>query len=148
VINNIISEYLPYFFLGIGLIAIAVSILYTSKNVNQKTKGILVEGIVYEQDYENNVFFSTSGVDSYNIKDKITVRFLTRKDEWITGAIKQDFALFYNQYKDGQTVKVYYEENNPNNFYVDTGQSEFLGRLFIAFVGLVFTTCGLYKILF
>lgn len=146
--NNIVSEYLPYLFLGMGLMAIAVSILYTSKNVNLKTNGISVEGIVYEQDYENTSFFSASDIDSPNIKDKITVRFLTRKDEWITGAIKQDFALFYNQYKDGETVKVYYQEDNPSNFYVETGQSEFLGRLFIAFVGLVFTICGLYKIFY
>lgn len=144
--QNFIAEYLPYIFLGIGLILIAVSVFYTSKNGELKTSGIHVEGIVFEQGYDTDSFFHTHDFETSNIKDKITVRFVTRNDEWITGAIKQDFVLFYNQYKDGQTVKVFYDEANPSNFFVDTAQSELIGRVLIAVVGLIFTIFGLFQI--
>lgn len=144
--DNFMSDYLPYFFLGIGLVSIAVSILYDSKNIKFKTFGIPAEGIVYEQDYDTTSFSSSNSLDSYNIKDKITIRFVTRNGEWITGVIKQDFKLYYHgQYKDGQAIKVFYDETNPANFYVDTGQSELLARVFTAIVGLIFSVYGLYQ---
>ncbi len=112
-----------------------------------KQNGIPVEGIVFRQEFDENVRQSYDNSFS-PVKDKITIRFLTNTNEWITGVIKQDFRLFYTgQFKDGETIKVYYNKDNPSDFYVDTKQSEFVGRLFIASIGLVFLLIGLYQVL-
>ncbi len=136
-------QYLPYLSLAIGLIAIAFSILYVSKKSKLKQTGICVDGIIFKQDTED---YSQSDISAEN---KITVRFVTQKKDWITGDIGQDFQFFYSgQYKDGESVIIYYDEHNPSNFYVDTKQSEIIGRMFIAIIGLVFLSVGLFKLLY
>ncbi len=54
--------------------------------------------------------------------------------------------FYYRQYKVGDKVKVYYDKNNPSNFYVETKQSEMIGRLMFAAIGLGFFLVGLYGI--
>ena len=138
-------DYQPYFFIAIGLITFACSIFWRSTKSNLKQSGILVDGIVFEQDFDNNRNHTFDNSDTL-IKDKITIRFVTQTGEWITGIIKQDFGIFFTgQYKNGDTIKVYYNKDNPSDFYVDTKQSELIGRLVIGLAGLGFLTIGLYK---
>ncbi len=108
----------------------------------------MADGIVYEQ--ESNANFNLSSDTTFNrVSDRIIIRFVTQKEEWITGMIQQDFQMFYTgQYKNGDAVKVYYEPNNPSNFYVDTKQSESTARVVMAIVGLIFIIIGLYKMYF
>ena len=138
--QNNFAEYQPYIFLAIGLIVLAVSIFWVPKENKLKQTGIPVDGIIFEGG--NNQSFD----NSYN--DKIVIRFVTQNQEWITGAIQQDFATFYTgQYKNGEKVKVYYDKDNPSNFYVETKQSELLGRVIGILVGLVFIVVALYRLL-
>lgn len=139
-------DYQPYIFIAIGLIAFAFSICWRSTKSNLKQSGILVDGVIFEQDFNNSRNRSFDNSDTL-IKDKITIRFVTQAGEWITGLIKQDFGVFYTgQYKNGDTIKVYYNKDNPSDFYVDTKQSEFIGRLVIGLAGLAFLTIGLYNL--
>lgn len=146
--ENIFSEYYPYVFLVAGIIFIAFSIFWESKNSNLKQTGICVEGIIFDQDIEQSFKWGLDTSNNYtSVKDKITIRFLTKKQEWITGTIAQGFRLFYNgQYKDGEKINVYYDLHNPSNFYVDTKQSETTGRLISGLVGLLFFIIGLYQL--
>ncbi len=116
----------------------------TSKNELKKT-GIPVEGIVFKQDYQPEIF---SGSNSQLVKDQIFIRFVTLKKAWITEPINQEFAVFYSdQYKDGEPVSVYYDKNNPSNFYVDTKQSDIQGRLLFAIIGVAFIVTGIMQYL-
>lgn len=146
--QNILSQYLPYIFFLIGLILVAVSIFYKSEKAKLKQTGLVADGIVYEQ--ENGINISVLPNNSYqSANKKTTIRFVTQKEEWITGMIQQDFQMFYTgQYKNGDAVKVYYDPNNPSNFYVDTKQSEGTARFFMAITGLIFIIIGLYKLYF
>ncbi len=79
--------------------------------------------------------------------NKVTVRFVTKEQEWITGEMKQEFAIFFTgQYKAGETVDVYYDPAKPSNFFIETGQSENKARLFIAAIGMIFCLIGLYQL--
>ncbi len=140
--ENFLTEYYPFMYLLIGLITLAYSIFAVSKKSDLKQTGIEVDGIIYDQ--EQDLSYHNS---SYNIKDKITVRFVTQQQEWITAPIKQAFASFYTgQYKNGETVKVYYNKDKPTDFYVDTKQPEFLARIIFAVAGLVFISIGLSQL--
>lgn len=144
--QSIFSEYYPYLLLLAGLVILAIAMFWESQNSKLKQTGICVEGIVFEQDVESSFRLSFSEPDHYrSIKDKVTIRFVTKKQEWITAPIKQDFSVFYTgQYKDGDKVVVYYEEKNPSNFYVDSKQSETIVRIIAALLGLMLTIAGLY----
>lgn len=145
--NESFAAYQPYIFLTAGLISLTISVFWNSKKNELQETGIPADGIIFEQDFENSINFSTKDSYSSPIKDKIIVRFLTQKQEWITGAIKQDFQFFYTgQYKDGDAVKVYYDKDNPSNFYVETKQSELTGRLVVGAAGLIFIIVALYQI--
>lgn len=102
----------------------------------------MTEGIIFDQD-ENDFSFYAADAS----KTKIVIRFVTQREEWITGVMNQDFQVLYTgQYKNGDKVKVYYDEKVPSNFYVDTKQPEWLGRLILGITGLVFALIGLYQL--
>ena len=123
-----------------------LSAFWESTKSKLKQTGIAVDGIVFEQGFDNSFNQSFDNSSSFT-KDKVTIRFVTQTGEWITGVIKQDFQVFYTgQYKNGDTVKVYYDKDNPSDFYVDTKQSELTGRLVFGSVGLIFLLVGLYKL--
>ena len=89
----------------------------------------------------------SSGDFDNNVNDKVIIRFVTRKQEWITGPIDQDFKIFFTgQYKDGDTVKVYYNPTLPSEFYVDTKQSELVTRIIGGLTGTCLTIIGLYMV--
>jgi hypothetical protein len=134
----------PLIFLIIGIVSFSYSIFKKSKKQLLKTTGEKVEGIVFKLDKSSGSFNNNYS----NVKDVVTVRFVTKDQKWITETVKQDFAIFYTmQYKEGQKVDVYYDLKDPLNFYIDLGQSEIIGRLVFGILGFIFIGIGLYQIL-
>lgn len=141
--QNIPSDYQSYIFICVGFISIGYAVLFKSKKSKLKETGISVKGIIYKQTESNSFDSNTTSANTI-----VTVRFVTENKEWITADINQDFQISYTgQYKNGETVNVYYDKENPYNFYVDTNQSEFLARIFAGILGLIFSMIGLYKLL-
>lgn len=134
----------PFFFVALGMAALFFAALKKGRASALKDTGEKVEGNIY--DIEQG-FGSRTGFDSSVSKsDKITVRFVTKKGEWVTSELKQPFALFFTgQYKPGDKIDVYYDPINPSAFYTDTRQSELINRVLIAFVGIIFCLIGLAK---
>jgi hypothetical protein len=140
--ENITYElFLPYLLSGLGISLILIGIFKKTTTSDLLMNGEKVEGIVFE------LGMKSSGFSGSNINDKVTIRFVTKKKEWITTDINQDFATFFTgQYKLGQKVDVYYKLENPSNFVVDTKQSEKKARMLLLLVGTVFCMAGLSKL--
>ena len=138
-----LGQYQPYIILALGIILIIVALFYQSKTKLLETTGERCEGIIFQLDYGNSL--GSDGTSS--LKDKITVRFVTKNKEWITQDLHSDFTISYTgQYKEGDKVVVIYNPENPSEFMVETKQSEKTGRLVVLFVGLVFVGVGVYEI--
>ena len=128
----------PYFFIITGLVATLLSIFKATKNKSLLQSGQKTEGIIFDQE--------SSSFDN-NVSDKVTVRFVTEKQEWITKEINQGFAIsFTGQYKKGGRITIFYDKENPNDFCVDNKQSEIIGRVITFLIGVVFIAIGLYQI--
>lgn len=87
-----IQEFLPYFLILFGIVAILLPFFTKSSNKNLKETGVPSDGIIFKQ--EKSRLVDIDGNRSF-IKDKITVRFLTKKDEWITAELSQDFMIAF-----------------------------------------------------
>jgi hypothetical protein len=86
--------------------------------------------------------------DIASVRDKITVRFLTKKQEWITADIPVDGSVFYTgQYKAGDKIKLLYNPGNPRDFVVLTKQLPGLALLIVIVAGFLFLGIGVYMIL-
>jgi hypothetical protein len=128
----------------LGLVLITISIFASSTDKKLKEVGITVDGIIFSLSEGSNRIDSGNYVT--NVKDKITIRFLTTDNVWITGQLKTNFLIAYTgQYKEGQSVKVTYDPQNPSNFMIVSKQSEKIGRLLFAVVGLLFLITGIFK---
>ena len=139
--QDFFAEYQTYIYLIIGLAVILFSLLGKTAKSKLKDTGIPVEGIVFTQSN------GTASKERYGFSKEITIRFVTKTGEWITGVMKQDFIVFYpGQYKGGDTVKLYYDKDNPSDFYVETKQLEPVGRLITGFVGVALLLTGLYRL--
>ena len=139
------KEFQPYLFIIAGLVVVLIAMLKKASKSQLKQTGLKAEGIVFALEGKSNNTSSTSY--NLNIKDKVTVRFVTQNKEWITGDINQEFAAFFTrQYKEGQSVDVYYDPKKPSDFFVDTTQSETVSRVIFAVVGLGFSLIGLYQL--
>lgn len=135
----------PYLFLLIGLGSVLLALFKKSSKAILKATGHKAEGIIYALDRCPN---QSSDTETSNIKDKVTVRFLTKDQKWITADIRQDFAAFYSkQYQLGETVEVYYDPKDPTSFIVDTKQSEVMARGGFVLIGAIFCVVGLYQLL-
>jgi hypothetical protein len=136
------QEFQPYIFLMLGLGIILYTLFKKTRNANLKASGEKVEGIVFE------LGRTIRSVGGGTVMNKVTIRFVTKEKEWITADIKQDFANFYsNQYKEGEPVVIFYDKQNPQNFYVDTKQNETKARIFVFLIGFVFLGVGIYQVL-
>ena len=144
--SGIYKEVAYYAFIAIGLGTMVYAFFKDSPKGKLKETGFEAIGIIFTQDRDYKIF---RFLNSNGVNDAITVRFVTDKKEWISGLIDQPFQLFYTwQYKNGEKVKVYYDRDNPGNFYVDTKQSELMGRIFVALIGISFAAIGIYYTLF
>ena len=138
-----LGQYQPYIILVLGIILIVVALFYQSKTKLLETTGERCEGIIFQLDYGNSL--SSDGTSS--LKDKITVRFVTKNKEWITQNLHSDFMISYTgQYKEGNKVVVIYNPENPSEFMVETKQSPTTARLVFIFIGLLFVGMGVYEI--
>ena len=127
-----------------GVALIIISIFTSSANKKFKESGITVDGIIFSLGENSNRM--SSGNYSTNVKDKITVRFLTVDNVWITEQFKTNFLIAYTgQYKEGESVKIIYDPQNPSNFMIVSKQSEKIGRLLFAVIGLLFLAVGIFK---
>jgi hypothetical protein len=139
-----LGQYQPYIILAIGIILIIVSLFYKSKVKTLEKTGERCEGIIFKLGYSNSF---GADMTSSNVKDKITVRFVTKNKEWITQDLHSDFMISYTaQYKEGDRVNVIYNPENPSEFMVETKQSQTLGRLVGLFIGLAFVGTGIYEL--
>ena len=130
----------------IGVACIVIAIFFTSGNKKLKDTGLVADGIIYSLQQKSGLFGSND-FDS-NVKDKITVRFLTKDDVWITEQLKTSFQIsFTGQYKEGQPVKVIYNPDKPSEFMIESRQSGKIGRLIFGLIGLVFLIIGVYQCL-
>ena len=140
-----VTQLIPIILILIGTTCTLFGIFKKSKESALKANGKKAEGIIFSLEASRK-----NDIDAHarNVQDIVTVRFVTESQEWITAEVKQDFAIFYTkQYKEGDTVQVYYDPKNPKSFYVDLKQSETLSRLFFSVGGLILIGVGLYKLL-
>lgn len=56
---------------------------------------------------------------------------------------KQGFEILYKQ---GQALDVYYDPENPVDFFVDTKQSEKVSKALLAIVGVAFCAVGFLQL--
>lgn len=139
-----LGQYQPYVFLFIGIVAMILALFYKSKFEKLEKTGERCEGIIFKMDYANSFDSDTTSSDT---KNKITVRFVTNKKEWITEDLDTDLTIsFTGQYKEGEKVAVIYNPENPSEFTIETKQSQTIGKLALFFVGLVFVGVGIYEL--
>jgi hypothetical protein len=140
-----LKELQPYIFLLIGFASVLLAIFKKSDKATLKETGQKVQGIIYALGQSPDT--TSSFTQNSNIKDIVTIRFVTLDKQWITGDLKQEFAVFFTkQYKEGDAVEVYYDPKQPSNFFVDTKQSEKTSRILFAGVGIILSAVGLYQL--
>ena len=139
-----LGQYQPYIVLAFGIVLMLVSLFYQSKPKLMEKTGERCEGIIFQLGYSNSLGPDMTGS---NLKDKVTVRFVTKNKEWITQDLHSDFMTFYTgQYKEGDKVVVIYNPENPSEFMAETKQSPRTARLVFVFAGLVLVGIGIYEI--
>lgn len=138
------AAYLPYTHISIGIILILVSAFYKSGAERLAKTGKRCEGIIFKLNYSDSNSYNESDTRT---KNKITVRFVTQKEEWITGDLNTDFMITWTgQLKEGQAVPVLYDPNNPADFTIETKQSPQLVKIIFVFAGVILTAVGVYKL--
>ena len=139
-----LGHYQPYLLLLIGLISMILSLFHKSKTQKLEKTGERCEGIIFNLGYSN---FLGPDMNGSTTKDKITIRFVTNKKEWITEDLHSDFMISYTgQYKEGEKVAVIYNPENPSEFTIETKQSQTIGKLVFFFCGLVLVGAGIYEL--
>lgn len=103
-----IDFFTPIIFLIIGAVTFIFCFYLNQKRNKLLTTGIRVDGIVYG-------FTSRSGDDSS--ANYPVIRFLTKRNEWITGTYKVSYPRFI--LKQGQKVEVFYNPDNPSDFILN-----------------------------
>jgi hypothetical protein len=140
-----LSSYLPYIFILMGVLAMLVSLFSGNRTEKLAKTGERCKGIIFKLERKSETGFNT--IDS-TLKNKITVRFVTQKQEWITEDLNTDSMLTWTgQFEEGQTVEVIYDPNNPTDFTIETNQSPLLVKVIFALAGLAFLAIGIYKLL-
>jgi len=135
----------PYIFILIGIAMITVPFLSKPTAERLKNIGERCEGIIFELGYKGR-----SGPMSNDsiMKDKITIRFVTLEQEWITEDLNTDFIpLYYNQFKEGDKVMVVYDPKNPKDFTIETKANPKQFKFILSIAGVVFVGVGVYKLL-
>lgn len=140
------SEIFSYCFIGIGLFGIGYTIFEKQPKNNLRLLGKPVKGKIVKQERSSNTFgnsdFDNNVTSAFDI---ITIEFNTLKGEWIVGNIDQPNAIFYSeQYTDGEEIDVFYDEQDPYNFYVSTKQSVQKGKLLGIVISSFFLLVGIF----
>jgi hypothetical protein len=137
------TPFLPYTFILVGIVFILIAAFSKSGATRLAQTGEHCEGIIFKLGYkEGNTF---DKIDSIT-KDKITVRFVTKKQEWITEDLNTDFMITWaGQFKEGQKVQVLYDPNNPSDFSILNNQSPRLVKMVFILAGSISLAIGVYK---
>ena len=142
--ENNINLFLPYIFIVVGLGIMLYGFLKKTTTATLIENGKKAEGIIFEMKSRSSGKLSFFNSIAY---DKIIVRFVTDKLEWITAEVQNEFGLFYSgQYKIGESVEVMYDPHDPKKFIIITKQSESNARLFAIIGGLIFIIAGIFKL--
>ena len=137
------APYLPYLLFFIGFSCMLIPFFYKSNMEKLAKTGVRCEGIIFQMGYKDGFNGSSDNV----VEDKITVRFVTQKKEWITEDLDTySMITWTGQYKVGEKVTVIYNPDNPAEFTVETKQSLAVGKLVFFFVGVVFVGVGVYEL--
>jgi hypothetical protein len=117
---SLYQEVLNYASIAFGLGAMAYAFFMDSPKGKLKETGLEANGIIFTQDRDYKIFRL---LNSNNVNDAVTIRFVTEKKEWISGLIDQPFQMFYTwQYKNGEKVK-FIMTRTIRQFLFDTKQS-------------------------
>jgi len=135
----------PYIFILLGIAFILLPFLVKPAIERLAKIGERCEGVVFQLDYrDTNDVMRTDSIT----KDKITIRFVTQKQEWITADLDTSFMVLYpGRLKEGDTVPVIYDPNNPSDFTIETKQSPGRMKILFALGGAVFLIAGVYMLL-
>ena len=145
-----ISQYLLicFFAIAIGMGLILYSLLANAFRKLFLKKGEIVPGVIY--DVETVIQTRIAIGDTYNDfrkADKVTVRFTTKKQEWITADLDRPFWWIIGRrglYRQGERVLVIYQPGNPYNFEIVRLKTSETEKIVFAIAGLVFIAVGIY----
>lgn len=149
--NN--SKYLLVCFIaiGIGMVCILYAALGNFVRKLFLTKGEVVQGVVFDVEPQVNMYIGVgSDYDDFRNFDKVTIRFTTKKDEWITADLDSSSGFFIRTrgwYKQGDKLLVIYKPHNPYDFYVVSPKTSKTEQIVFAVAGFVFIAVGIYFLL-
>lgn len=100
-----------------GGVALSAGLGIFKKTGELKEKGANAEGIVFRMEGGESRLEITTGGDQFSDFNASypVIRFLTADQVWITG---KPSSPVHNLYKEGQTVKVVYNKENPAEFII------------------------------
>lgn len=127
-----IKDYLDLLLpLPMGIIMLSVVWYSFQKKKRLQKTGIRTDGIVFKVD------------NSYTtIQKDVTVRFVTEKQEWVTGIALESTSLL----KEGDQVHVIYNPLNPDDFTIEIPFFSMLYILLLA-CGCMITIWGIYRLI-
>ena len=118
------------FLIGTCFIIISSKIQSAYKLLSEN--GEKSEGIVFSSEEAKN--------SKFNMRYPI-IRFLTKKNEWITKAVDSGFIL--SNYKQGDKVNVIYDPNKPEDFMIESKWQILISRSLL-FAGIGSLLIGLF----
>lgn len=131
-------------FIIAGIVFFFIAFFSKSSVKRLATAGESCDGIIFKLGYTENISLNRS--DSIT-KDKITVRFVTKRQEWITEGLNTDFMIIWTgQFKEGQKVRVLYDPDNPSDFTILNSQSPRLVKAAFILIGSICVAVGIYKL--
>jgi len=133
-INNL-TIYAGVLCIGIGFV---LSIIIKKEKIKRIIKnGTKTTGIIFKNELEH------LGQDAEFYSP--IVRFISSNGEWITQKCG-DISTYLALYKEGDSVEIIYENDNPKNFIImDTGKQKIINNVLLV-VGSFFILVGIYGV--
>jgi len=147
------SQYLLicFFAIAIGMACILYSALANAFRKLFLKKGEVVQGIIFDVEPIVRTYISIGETyDDFRHHEKVTIRFTTKKQEWITidlDAASGFIIRYRGKYKQGDKVLVIYKAENPYDFYVVSPKVSDKEQILFAIAGFVFIGVGIYFLL-
>jgi hypothetical protein len=115
----------------IGVVLIWLSIKIQAKYKQLLNSGERSEGIVFDLERSKN----SDSIAQYPI-----IRFLTKKEVWITKRV--DLGISFSTYKQGDKVNVIYNPEKPEEFMVESKWQMIASQVLLAF-GIISLIVGI-----
>ncbi|MBN8721261.1 MAG: DUF3592 domain-containing protein [Sediminibacterium magnilacihabitans] len=119
--------------LAFAIFLVLAAIVTLTKYKKISNSGVEVEGIVFDLE-------SSSTTNSPTLTFPV-IRFLTKKNEWITQ--KASVSIIPGSYKKGQKITVVYQIDKPTVFFIKSNWTNAVLALMII-IGLTITILGIY----